>query len=118
MSEAKMTVKDPAEKLAHKRLRVLPLAEALGNITQACKRMKMDRTSFYEWKRRFQTHGIAGLKDMPPIHLTHPQTTPPEIVDRCPAACYFTSRSAHTFTRPLRADQRLGYPRFRAIPLE
>ena len=82
MSEAKMTVKDPAEKLAHRRLRVLELAEALGNITQTCKRMKMDRTSFYEWKRRFQTQGIAGLKDLPPIHLTHPQTTPPEVVEK------------------------------------
>jgi hypothetical protein len=27
----------------------------------------MDRTSFYEWKMRFQTHGLDGLKDLPPI---------------------------------------------------
>ena len=32
---------------------------------------------FYEWKRRFQTHGLEGLKDMPPIPKSQPnQTTP------------------------------------------
>ena len=42
----------------------------------------MDRTSFYEWKRRFQTHRLEGLKDLPPIHKTHPQTTQPEKVEK------------------------------------
>ncbi|MDM7993098.1 MAG: IS481 family transposase [Candidatus Fermentibacter sp.] len=78
----KITEKDPAKKIARQRLTVLQLAEKLGNITEACRRSNMDRTSFYEWKRRFQTHGIDGLVDMPPIHRTHPQTTPPETVER------------------------------------
>ena len=42
----------------------------------------MDRTSFYEWKRRFQTHGLDGLKDLPPIAKSHPQATPPETVEK------------------------------------
>jgi len=42
----------------------------------------MDRTSFYEWKRRFQTHGLEGLKDLPPIHKSHPQTVKPEVQAR------------------------------------
>jgi transposase InsO family protein len=42
----------------------------------------MTRTMFYEYKRRFQTHGLEGLKDLPPVHKTHPQTTPPEVVER------------------------------------
>ena len=29
-----------------------------------------------------QTHGFEGLKDLPPIHKSHPQTTPPETVAR------------------------------------
>jgi len=44
--------------------------------------MKMDRTSFHEYKRRFQTHGLEGLKDLPPIPHSHPATTPPETVAR------------------------------------
>ncbi len=42
----------------------------------------MSRTQFYEYKRRFQEQGLAGLKDLPPIHKSHPQTTPPEVVER------------------------------------
>ncbi len=80
--KTKITTKDPALKLAHKRLSVLQLAESLGNVSEACRRGGLDRTSFYEYKRRFQTHGIEGLKDMPPIHKTHPQTTPPEVVEK------------------------------------
>jgi len=82
----KVTTKNPEEKLARKRLSVLQLAECLGNISEACRRSGMDRTSFYEWKRRFQTHGLEGLKDFPPIHKTHPQTTSPEIVEKILAA--------------------------------
>jgi transposase InsO family protein len=78
----RITTKDPATKLAHKRLSVLQLAESLGSVSEACRRGGMDRTSFYEYKRRFQTHGLEGLKDLPPIHKSHPQTTPPEIVER------------------------------------
>ena len=78
----KMTAKDPTTKLAHQRLSVLQLAEALGSVSEACRRSGMDRTSFYEWKRRFQTHGLAGLKDLPPVHRSHPQTTPDDIVQK------------------------------------
>jgi len=71
----RVVAKEPAEKLARKRLSILELAERLGNVSEACRRMRMDRTSFYEWKRRFQLYGLEGLKDLPPIHKTHPQTT-------------------------------------------
>lgn len=77
--------RDAATKLARQRLSVLELAAQLGNAAEACRRRGMDRTSFYEWKRRFQTHGFEGLKDLPPIHRSHPQTTPPETVERIKA---------------------------------
>ena len=68
------------KKIVKHRLSVLQLAEALGNISEACRRRGMARTQFYEYKRRFQTHGLEGLKDLPPVHLTHPQTTPDDVV--------------------------------------
>lgn len=70
------------EKVARQKLSVLELAQALGNVTEACKIKGVSRTQFYEYKRRFQTHGLEGLKDLPPIHKTHPFTTPPEEVER------------------------------------
>ena len=61
---------------------VLELAERLGNVTEACRRGGIDRTSFYDWKRRFQLQGLDGLKDLPPIAKSHPMTTPAEVVAR------------------------------------
>jgi hypothetical protein len=39
---------DASVKIAKQRLSVLELAEQLGNVTEACRRRGMDRTSFYE----------------------------------------------------------------------
>ena len=82
VSTARVTVKDTHAKLAHRRMTVLELAERLGNVSEACRRGGMDRTSFYDWKRRFELQGLEGLKDLPPIHKSHPQTTPLEVVER------------------------------------
>lgn len=68
------------EKIARHRLSVLELAKALGNVSEACKQRGMHRSQFYEFKRRFQTHGLEGLKDLPPIPKSHPMTTPDEVV--------------------------------------
>jgi transposase InsO family protein len=76
---------DAETKIARQRLSVLELAQKLGNAAEACRRRGMDRTSFYEWRKRFETQGFDGLKDLPPIHKTHPQTTPPETVERIKA---------------------------------
>lgn len=73
---------DPATKLARKRLSVLELARELGSVAEACRRSGMDRTSFYEYKRRFQLQGLAVLKDLPPIAKSHPQTTPDAVVQQ------------------------------------
>jgi hypothetical protein len=37
---------------------------------------------FYEYKRRFQTHGMEGLKDLPPVHKSHPMSTPKEVQEK------------------------------------
>lgn len=69
---------DATVKVAKQRMSVLQRAEKLGNAAEACPRCGMARTSFYEWKRRFETHEFDGLKDLPPIHKSRPRTTPPE----------------------------------------
>ncbi|MDI6814190.1 MAG: helix-turn-helix domain-containing protein [Desulfitobacteriaceae bacterium] len=73
---------DAAEEVARYRLSVLELAQALGSVSESCHRSGMARTQFYIYKRRFQTHGLEGLEDFPPIQKTHPQTTPPRIVEK------------------------------------
>ena len=65
---------DAVTKVAQQRMSVMELAKELGNVAEAYRQRRMDRTSFYEWKRRFQTQGLDGLKDLPAIHKSHPQT--------------------------------------------
>lgn len=69
-------------KLARKRLSALELAKKLGNVSEACRQRDISRSQFYEYKRRFQTHGLEGLVDLPPIHKSHPFTTAPEVVEK------------------------------------
>jgi len=76
------------EELVRQRLNLLQLAEALGNVSEACRRRGISRTQFYEYRRRFQAHGLEGLKDLPPIHKSHPLTTPPEVEERVIARSY------------------------------
>ncbi len=76
---------DPNLEIARQRLSVLELAEALGNVSEACRQRGMTRTQFYKYKRRFETHSLEGLKDRPPIPKSHPMTTPPEVVERVKA---------------------------------
>lgn len=66
------------KKLIQQRLSVLQLVKALGNVALACRQRGVSRSQFYEYKRRFQTHGMEGLKDLPPIAKPHPMTTSPE----------------------------------------
>lgn len=66
---------------AKQRLEVLQLAEELGNVAEACRRSGMDRTSFYQWKRRYAEHGLDGLFDLPPIHKSHPMATPDSLAE-------------------------------------
>lgn len=70
------------KKVVRHRMSALELAEALGNVSEACRRRGISRSQFYEYKRRFQTHGLQGLRDLPPVHKSHPMTTPPEDVEK------------------------------------
>ncbi|PTW45710.1 hypothetical protein C8N38_113111 [Rhodovulum kholense] len=45
--------RDAKTKVAQSRMSVLELARELGNVAEACRQRGMDRTSLYEWKRRF-----------------------------------------------------------------
>ena len=69
------------EKLAWQRRDLLYLGHAIGNISEACRQRGVSRTQFYEYKRRFQENGLEGLKDRPPVHKSHPFTTPDQVED-------------------------------------
>ena len=59
----------------NKRVKVLKMAENLSNISEACRKLKVSRTQFYEYKKRFAQEGPEGLLNRPPTHISHPFST-------------------------------------------
>jgi transposase InsO family protein len=52
-----------AEKAARRKLNLLELANDLGNVSEACKRIGYSREQFYEIRRNYQAFGSQGLLD-------------------------------------------------------
>lgn len=70
-------------KIAYQRLSLLELAQNLGNVAEACRQRDVSRTQFYEYKRRFQTHGVAGLKACRPSTIAIPKPHRPTSLINC-----------------------------------
>lgn len=56
--------------------------EATGNVALACRKARVSRNTFYDWKERFDQEGYAGL-EKPKSHVPHkPHKTPEEVEER------------------------------------
>jgi transposase InsO family protein len=44
------------------RLRLFTLAEELRNVSEACRQMGVDRSTYYAWKPRLERYGLDGLR--------------------------------------------------------
>lgn len=71
----------PAEIIYHRRVRLLALADELGNVSVACRQMGISRTRYYEWRQIVATYGLEAL--MPKDHRTPqmPNATPTHVVE-------------------------------------
>jgi transposase InsO family protein len=52
-----------AQKAARRKLNILELANDLGNVSEACRRIGYSRDQFYEIRRNYQAFGSEGLLD-------------------------------------------------------
>jgi transposase InsO family protein len=75
------TTVTPAEIIYHRRVRLLALADELGNAAEACRLMGVSRTRFYEWRKLAASYGTDAL--MPKGRRTPqlPNATPTHIVE-------------------------------------
>jgi len=67
------------QKIAQKKLTLLQIATKIRNVSEACRRARVCRSQFYEYKRAFQELGFEGLLDRPSAPKSCPHKTPPEI---------------------------------------
>ena len=68
--------------LSRKRKEILELGDRLGNVSEACRRAGIPRSSYYNYRRRLREQGLPGLSNRPPRHNHHPLTTPRAVEDR------------------------------------
>ena len=71
----------PSEIIYHRRVRLLALADELGNISAACRQMGISRTRYYEWRRIVANYGLEAM--MPKDRRTPqlPNATPTHVVE-------------------------------------
>ncbi len=69
-----------AEIIYHRRVRLLHLAEELGNISAACRQLGISRTRYYEWKEVAEMYGLEALWPKDRRHPAQPNETPTHVV--------------------------------------
>jgi transposase len=70
----------PHRPLQNWRLKVLEEAAARGNMAKTCRHYGISREIFYRWRRRYQSEGLAGLRDRSHAPRYCPRMTNLEIV--------------------------------------
>ena len=69
-----------ADIIYQRRVRLLDLAEELGNISEACRLMGISRKSYYEWKQVAETYGLKALMPKGRRRPQQPNETPTHVV--------------------------------------
>ena len=72
----------PAEIIAHRRRRLLELAEELGNISEACRQLGVSRTRYYQWRKLADAYGLDALTPKARRRPQLPNATPTHVVER------------------------------------
>jgi transposase InsO family protein len=75
------TTVTPAEIIYHRRVRLLALADELGNVAQACRQMGVSRTRFYEWTAIVAQYGIDALMPKTRRAPQLPNATPTHVIE-------------------------------------
>ena len=61
-------------------LRVMPRAQAIGNVSAVCRELGISRTLFYRWRKRFERDGVDGVHPRRPgARRGRPVQVPAEI---------------------------------------
>ena len=77
--------------------------EAIGNVTEACRKAHVGRRTFYNWKARFDRLSYAGLEEFASRARIHPRSVASSLKERV-----LTHRKAHPNWGKLRIAQELA----------
>src|SRR6185503_9425390 len=75
------TTVTPTEIIYHRRVRLLSLADELGNVSAACRQMGISRTRYYEWRATVAQYGLEALMPKDRRRPQLPNATPTHVVE-------------------------------------
>jgi transposase InsO family protein len=58
------------------------ITKSRHSVFQECKDFKIPRSTFYEWKKKYELHGNAGLVRKRPIAYNHPNKISQRVIDK------------------------------------
>ena len=102
-----------ASQVVDERVRfIAACAEEDASFAELCRRFGVSRKTGYKWLQRYEQRGPAGLYDEAPRARSHPQQTPPQVLD---AVLRARKRHPHWGPRKLRVwllgqDQSVRWP--------
>jgi transposase InsO family protein len=70
------------EREFNRRLRILKHARDSGNVRLTCRYFGIGRSTFYEWKKRFDQEGVSGLHRKKPVGHRWPNQLSEETVEK------------------------------------
>ena len=94
------------------RLRLFTLAEELGNVSEACRQMGVDRSTYYRWRPKLCRYGLDGLRVRERRRPRMPNQIGPHIEHRILAYSL-----AHPGQGPRRISAELRRPKWGGIRL-
>ncbi|MFC2115072.1 IS481 family transposase [Bacteroidota bacterium] len=58
------------------------ISNSKKSVIRECEEFGVPRSSFYEWRKRYESEGEHGLKRKKPIAINHPNKIPPKVIDK------------------------------------
>lgn len=94
------------------RLRLFTLATELGNISEACRQMGIDRSTYYRWKPKLERYGLDGLRVRERRVPRMPNQIGPHLEHRILAFCL-----GHPGFGPRRISAELARPKWGGLQI-
>src|SRR5215207_6230223 len=77
-----MTEREQARNVARRLAMIRYCQEVSGNVARACRYHGVSRPTYYKWLRRYEEHGIEGLRDGSSRPHSSPNTTRTEVIGK------------------------------------
>jgi len=82
MKDINLSEEERAILLVDLKCRVIKAANRIKSVKQVCDLFNVPRSTFYEWRKKYDKDGFEGLRRQIPVENNHPQRLADYVVDK------------------------------------